>query len=129
VVKLLVSEEGSDLASILAAEASEIVSASILYVEARAALARAVRDGRLRGGQRVAARSELEHVWEEVIAIELGLELIRRSGEAAELTGLRANDAIHFAAALSLDEPELLLATWDQDLARAAREAGVVVAP
>lgn len=128
-VKLVVREEGSDVASLLAEEATEIVSASLLYVEARAALARAVREGRLRGRQRTTARSELERVWDEVIAIDLGLELIRRSGEAAELAGLRAGDAIHLAAALSLEEPELLLATWDQNLARAARESGFVVAP
>lgn len=125
----MIPEDGSDTASVLAGEASEIVSSSVLYVEARAALARAAREGRLRGSERVAARDELEHFWDEMIAIDLGLELIRRSGEAAELAGLRAGDAIHLATALSLDEPELLLATWDQDLARAAREAGLVVAP
>ena len=49
IVKLLVEEDGSDEAALLAETVTETVSASIAYVEARSALGRAACDGRLPG--------------------------------------------------------------------------------
>lgn len=109
--------------------AVEILVASIGYVEARSALARAARHGRLRGRQRQRARDQLEILWAEATALDLDLDLVQRAGEVAELAGLRAGDAIHLTTALSLEDPSLLFATWDGDLRRAAGELGLAVAP
>ena len=72
---------------------------------------------------------ELERVWGEVNVVDLELVLVARSGDVAEQARLRAGDAIHLATALSLDEPDLLFATWDDELQRAALESGLPVAP
>lgn len=61
--------------------------------------------------------------------LDLELDLVERAGDVAELAGLRAGDAIHLATALRLDEPDLLFASWDGDLRRAAGELGLAVAP
>ena len=128
-VKLLVGEDGSAAVARLAETAEEIVSASMVYVEARSALARAVRDKRLWGARRRRARTELDRVWRELNAIEVDRRLIARAGDVAEQARLRAGDAIQLASALALDEPEVVFATWDVELARAALGAGLAVAP
>ena len=51
------------------------------------------------------------------------------SGDTAVLSRLRAGDAIHLASALVLGDPDLVMATWDQGLGRAAREVGLAIAP
>jgi uncharacterized protein len=128
-VKLLVEEEGSDAAALLVEMATDLVSATIGYVEARSALSRAALDGRLPGRRGRNARIELERVWEETTVLDLGIDLAAFAGEVAARWRLRAGDAIHLASALSLDEPDLLFATWDAELRRAVLEAGVAVAP
>lgn len=55
--------------------------------------------------------------------------LARTAGELAERLALRAYDAVHLAAALDIAEIDILMVTWDQDLAAAARAAGLSVAP
>lgn len=68
-------------------------------------------------------------IWEESNVVALDPELVRRSGDLAEQAHLGAGDAIHLAAALAFDEPKLVFATWDAELRRAAREAGLAIAP
>jgi hypothetical protein len=105
------------------------VSASIGYVEARAALGRAAREGRLRDLALDDARAGLDTIWEASNVVALDSDLIRHAGNVAEHARLRAGDAIHLASAMLLDEPDLVFATWDAELHRAAREAGLAVAP
>jgi hypothetical protein len=128
-VKLLVEEEGSDIASRLFENASEVAAATIGYVEARSSLARAVRDGRLPGDRRRRARAALELMWEELNAVGLEDGIVTAAGDVADRFRLRAGDAIHLASALVLAEPVLVFLTWDEELAQAAREAGLAVAP
>jgi len=55
--------------------------------------------------------------------------LARNAGRLAEEHGLRGYDAVHLATALSAEDRELVVVTWDQDLARAALRCGHPVAP
>ena len=55
--------------------------------------------------------------------------LAHSAGDLAEAHGLRGDDAVHLATALSVESDSLLLATWDGDLARAAVAAGCSVSP
>lgn len=128
-VKVLITEDGSDVASVLVESASELITASIGYVEARAALARAARDGRLPRKRRECALASLESLWEGASIVELSLDLVARAGALAEQRRLRAGDAIHLASALMFDEPDLVLASWDTELRAAAAESGLAVAP
>lgn len=56
--------------------------------------------------------------------------LARAAGGLAERHGLRGCDAVHLAAPLAIDAPgELVLATWDRELAAAAAAEGRMVVP
>lgn len=52
----------------------------------------------------------------------IGLDdaLARSAGELAERHALRGYDAVHLASATAIDDPDLVIATWDRDLASAA---------
>jgi predicted nucleic acid-binding protein len=128
-VKLLAREPGFDLAVALLGSAHRIFMASVGYVETRSALGALMRAGRLRGPTGDRAQLELERIWTDLNVVQLDDRLVRLSGDTAVLSGLRAGDAIHLASALVLGDPDLVLTTWDRDLGRAAREAGLAVAP
>ncbi|HET7745115.1 MAG TPA: type II toxin-antitoxin system VapC family toxin [Gaiellaceae bacterium] len=129
VVKLIVREAESESALDLFGSAVELASASIGYVEAQSALGRIARDRRLSATRRRRARDDLDRVWSETYVIELDDVLIRSAADTADVLQLTAGDAIHLAAALTVDATELVFATWDAELRRAALEAGLAVAP
>jgi hypothetical protein len=128
-VKIVVHEPDSDMARSLFETAGELVSASLGYVEARSALSRLAREGRMRGAVRDHARVALEQIWQKANIVDLDARLVGRAGDVSELLGLRASDAIHLTSALAVESPELVFATWDDELGRAARRAGLAVAP
>ena len=128
-MKLLVHEQGSDVAKSLFATATVLFTASLGYVEARSALGREARSGRLRGARYDRARAELERIWLASSVVHLDRDLVARAGDVSELQRLTAGDAIHLTSALVLGDPELTFATWDEALGRAAREVGLAVAP
>ena len=128
-MKLLIREAGSDQASYLVESATELTSASIGYVEARSAIGRASRAGRLSAGRQGVARAELEGIWAEMTVVDLDDELVTTAGDVAETHGLGAGDAIHLAVAVALDAPLLVFASWDEALRSAAREVALAVAP
>jgi len=128
-VKLLAREPGFDVAVAVLGSAHRLFMASVGYVETRSALGALVREGRLRGTRGDRARLELERIWADLNVVQLDDRLVRMSGDTAVLSRLRAGDAIHLASALVLGDPDLVMATWDQDLGRAAREVGLAIAP
>ena len=95
----------------------------------RAALAGAERVGRLSAPSHRTAKAILEDLWSQLRVIEMGEGVARSAGELAERWSLQRYDAVHLASALEIQDPELILATWDGDLSRAARLAGVAVSP
>jgi uncharacterized protein len=60
--------------------------------------------------------------------VELDEGLGEAAGDLAEHHDLRALDAVHLASALAGGR-RVIVATWDDRLATAAREAGLTVAP
>jgi predicted nucleic acid-binding protein len=106
-----------------------LTSARIVYVEARAALAAAVRARRLGRGPAARSRGLLDVLVSELYVVELRPSLAALAGDVAEQYALRASDAVHLASAVSLGERDLVVASWDVDLRRAAGEAGLAVAP
>lgn len=99
------------------------------YAEVRAALARARRAGRLGRAGLARAKDDLEQSWQQVVPLVVDSSLIRHAGDLAEQFALRAYDAVHLAAAITVTDVDVLVATWDGDLAEAARAAGLSVAP
>jgi len=52
--------------------------------------------------------------------IGLDAALARAAGELAERHALRGYDAVHLASAIAIEDSDLVMATWDRDLAAAA---------
>jgi predicted nucleic acid-binding protein len=123
-VKLLLNEPAAEQVRTLWSEADSVLSAAIAELEARAAIAR-----RLSSRPAVIARSELAARWSEMEIVPLGEPLLAAAGDTADAHRLRALDAVHLAAALSLRDPTVVFATWDGELAHAARGAGFATIP
>ena len=128
-MKLVLEEPGSDDATTLWEEADTVVSVGVIYVEARAALARAGRLGRMSRQAALAARETLESYVRRIHLVRVGPRLVGAAGDAADDYALRALHALHLSAALSLAGAGVVVATWDHELRRAAAASGLAVAP
>lgn len=128
-MKLLVREQGSELAEECWTAATLRVAGELVYPEARAALAAAERAARLSANELRAAVRDLELAMSAMTVVGVDRALSRSAGELAETHALRGYDAVHLATALTVDPSDFLLVTWDRDLARAALASGRSVAP
>lgn len=128
-LKLLIREQESPSALSLWNSAGSAATSHLTYVEARSGLARAVAARRLRIALLGRAKAKLERLLTQVRLVEPTPLLLRAAGELTERHRLRAYDAVHLASALSLGDDDLVLASWDAELRRSAREAGLAVAP
>jgi uncharacterized protein len=127
IIPLIINEPSSDRCNRVWDESSRVVSVRLLYPEARAALAKAERMGRLSAAQRVAAIVELETIITQVDHIEVTEALAYRAGELAQAHGLRGYDAVHLAAVSAVADSDVVLVTGDSDLAKAANSIGIAV--
>jgi uncharacterized protein len=111
--------------------AEVIASSQLIYPEARAAAAAAHRGGRIDARTLRAAVATINELCQELRVIGIDDALARAAGELAQRHRLRGYDAVHLASALAIDDPHLVMATWDRDLAAAAaaQERTVVPAP
>lgn len=106
-----------------------LAASSILaYPEGRAALAAARRLDRLGKEEHREALTAFEELYAELVTVGVDQELAARAGAHAEDLGLRGYDAVHLATALELGDEEIVLVTWDRDLAQAAERVGLGVA-
>jgi uncharacterized protein len=127
-VKLFLIEEGADEVAAVWNAADARVTSIISYPEARAALARASRERRFRGGAYVEARAQLERRFDQVDLVELLPAVARRAGDLAERHELRGFDAVHVASALATDAGDVVIASWDERVRRAAQAEGLSLA-
>jgi predicted nucleic acid-binding protein len=123
------AEEDSGVARALWGEAQNAYASQLIYPEARAAVAAASRSGRIGQAALRRATAAIDDLCAELHLIGVDGGLARRAGELAEQHALRGYDAVHLATALSIDDPNLVVATWDRDLAGAALACGCAVAP
>jgi uncharacterized protein len=124
----VVVEDGSELAAELWGSAYPAASSILAYPEGRAALAAARRLDRLGEEEHPEALAVFEQVYADLVTVGVDQELAARAGAHAEELGLRGYDAVHLATALELGDEEVVLVTWDRDLARAAGRVGLGVA-
>lgn len=129
VMRRIVQQNGSDVAGDVWDRAEVVASSAIVYPEARAALAEVYRDGQIDGHDLHEAACALERVFGDATVIPVDAELAVTAGGLAEQHGLGAADALHLAAALSLDAPRVVVATWSPRLASAAADCGMAVVP
>jgi predicted nucleic acid-binding protein len=128
VIQLLIGEPSSATCVRMWNEATRSVSIRLLYPEARAALARAARMGRITKREHEIAIAELETIITEIDHVEITAQLARDAGDLAQAHQLRGYDAVHLAAAMAALDSELVLVTADHDLSSAARAQGLPVA-
>jgi len=126
-IKLVFDEPGSDVAAELWDRAAAVMASQLIYPEARAAVAAAHRSGRLGARTLRNAVRSIDALCEELGVIGLDAALARVAGDLAERHALRGYDAVHLASALAIDDPDLVMATWDRDLAAAAAGHRTVV--
>lgn len=128
IIPLIIDEPSSESCKRLWNEATRVVSVRLLYAEARAALARAHRLGRLTMRGLTSAVGLLDALTQEVDSIEISDSLVRRAGALAEEQELRGYDAVHMAAAQVIADADTVFASGDQQLIAAANSLGLAVA-
>ncbi|SDX94904.1 hypothetical protein SAMN05661080_01814 [Modestobacter sp. DSM 44400] len=128
-VKLLVEEDGSDLAAALWDGCDAAVSSRLAYPEVRAALAAAGRAHRLEPADQDRAEAAWEEYWAAIRTVELTAPVTAHAGLLAGRHALRGADAVHLASLLAVGAADTLFAVWDQRLRAGARSVGVQLAP
>jgi predicted nucleic acid-binding protein len=119
-VKRYVEEEGSELVLSAMDDADAWSMCRIGYVETVRAVA-------LAGGRKAVKRVEGD--WLSFDVIEVDSALAEHAATLALSAELRSLDALHLAAALVLPPEDLIVATWDSRLHRAARDQGLETLP
>ena len=105
-----------------------VATSVITRMESAAAFAKAVRLGTLTEGVAKAGHQLFVREWKSYIRIRVTESLVARADGLAWTFALRGYDAMHLAAALEWHDrigSAITLATFDQDLWRAAGEAGL----
>lgn len=125
-IKLLVDEVGSEQVEQVWDSADVLASSVLVVVEARAALASAMRSKRLDRREHDGARTGLAMLVDQLHLIEITGRLVDRAADLAEAEALRGYDAVHLAAALTVGAD--VFASADVDLCRAAEQHGLHVA-
>jgi uncharacterized protein len=128
-VKLLVEEDGTDLASQLWDGCDAALSSRLAYPEVRAALAAAHRNRTLDAVGLEAALTSWEEFWSTTRPVELRAEVEQHAGELAQRHSLRGADAVHLASAMTVPANELVVAVWDRRLHAGATAEGLATSP
>jgi predicted nucleic acid-binding protein len=125
-LKLIIDENGSERAMTIWATADAVASVNLIVVEARAALAAAKRVRRLTEAQHRSAVVELEALVSDLHIVPVTDELVASAAELADDEGLRGYDAVHLAAALTVEAT--VLSSADSALCAAAAGRGLHIA-
>lgn len=125
-LKLLIEEAGSDRLGLLWDTADALAAASLVAVESRTALAAAARGGRITATQYGTAKRELGRVLDELTIVHVTEDLVAAAAELAEQEALRGYDAVHLAAALTVQAT--VFASADTALCAAAERRGLHIA-
>lgn len=128
-VKLLIEEEGSDVAAQLWDGCDEAMSSRLAYPEVRAALAAVARNGQLQRADLARTERTWDDYWATMRKVELNAELEQRAGTLTSAYALSGADAVHLAGALAIAEAGVVFAVWDRRLHSGAKTAGLTVAP
>lgn len=128
-VKLVLDEDGSDIAAVLWNACDAAISSRLAYPEVCAALAAAARSHDLTESEVSAATAEWEEFWASMRPVELTADVEQAGGAFAQRQRLRGADSVHLASAIALGVPDLTVAVWDRRLHAGAVAVGLAVAP
>jgi predicted nucleic acid-binding protein len=131
-VKLYVEEDGSSMVRQWVDDADTVATSIIAFVETRAAFARRHREKRISSAAHARLVRDFAADWDRYLVLEATQPLMTRAGRLAATHALRADDAIHLAAAITLQEKlaePVSFASWDARLVFAARKETLQVMP
>jgi uncharacterized protein len=140
-VKLYAEEEGTETVEQAVDEAEAVATSVVAYAEARAALARKLREDVFSPEKHQEAVEALDEDWETLDKPEVSEDLVHEAGNLAEEHALRGFDAIHLASALLLvhdaysgqsneeTEEAVLFLGFDSNLTKAAGKVIQVYEP
>jgi predicted nucleic acid-binding protein len=97
-VKLYVTESGSDAVRRLVSDANVVATSVVAYAETRAALARLRREGVLTASKLTSAKRAFDEQWPTYLSLEATDSVCRAAGDLAEKHSLRGFDSIHLAS-------------------------------
>ena len=120
-VKLILDEEGSDVAAALWDGCDAALSSRLAHPEVSAALAAAHPNHDVDDRAFAAAKQDWDEFWAATRPVELTADIEQQAGELAHGRALRGADAVHLASALAVGVGDLVVAVWDRRL-----HAGVV---
>lgn len=123
-IKLLISEPGSDQMAESSLHAEAIAVCRITWAEAMAGMARRQRDDPISGDDIEQARQRLIDRWDHFTIVEVSQPLVETAGRFADVFSLRGYDSVQLAAGHELqrnaDKP-VLFACYDRRLNQAAQ--------
>ena len=122
-IKLLISEPGSDQMEETSSHAEAIAVCRISWAEAMAGMARRQREDPISGDDIEQARQRLIHSWNQFTIVEVSQRLVESAGRFADVFALRGYDSVQLAAAHELDQSTdlpLTFACFDRRLNQAA---------
>jgi uncharacterized protein len=139
-VKLYAEEEGTETVERAVDEAEAVATSVVAYAEARAALARKLREDVFSPEKHQEAVEALDEDWETLDKPEVSEDLVHEAGNLAEEHALRGFDAIHLASALlvhdaylgqgnGVTEEAVLFLGFDSNLTKAAGKVMQVYEP
>jgi hypothetical protein len=128
-LKFVLEEEGRSIASDFWERADAVVTCQLTYAEARAALAAALRSGRLGALGHRSSVQKVDERWGQLAAVDVDEEVAVRAGSLAQAHALSGADAIQLAAAMTIPADDLVFITWDRRLAAGAAAIGLAVVP
>jgi predicted nucleic acid-binding protein len=123
-LKLYITEAGSEKLKALVQEAEAVAVCRIAWVEAFAALSR-----RAREVPEDAAKAALAADWPHFVVLEIDQTLVELAGEYADTFALRGYDSIQLAAAFetgSVSQTQIFFACYDIRLNKAAKLLGML---
>ena len=125
-VKLYVTETGSEVVRQLVGDANVVATSVVAYAETHAALARLRREGVLTASKLTSAKREFEDQWPTYLTLEATDSLCRAAGELAEKYSLRGFDSIHLASfaevARRAGTDDTRFSSFDERLNQAAKK-------
>lgn len=128
-VKLLIEEAGSEDAERLWNDPGPTAASRLVVPEVGAALAAALRARRLDEVSHKTAGRQWRSYRPEINFVEVTAQLAEHAEALAVEHDLSGADAVHLATALQLEDPSVIVASWDRRLAAAVVAEGLVVVP
>jgi predicted nucleic acid-binding protein len=131
-IKLLISEPGSDQMVESSLHAEAIAVCRITWAEVMAGMARRQRDDPISGDDIEQARQRLIDRWDHFTIVEVSQPLVETAGRFADVFALRGYDSVQLAAAHELhvnSEQPVTFACYDRRLNQAAQLLQLEVLP